>query len=183
MSITSQDLPESPLLSDDECKWVELQPEFERLGYRFRPRFRQGWVPSWDVKAPFAGSRCEDYLSLRVRRAISSLRVLMNEQNAHIMDAVRLSDNARVIVKRLPTDERGQREAEITAFLSGLQSQRIFTVPLLDTIRLRCPDDTLFLVLPELVEWDHTSFKSHGEILDFVRQILYVSSSLSRGHK
>ena len=30
--------------------WRQRSELFERRGYRMRPRFRPGWVPSWQVK-------------------------------------------------------------------------------------------------------------------------------------
>ncbi|KZW00965.1 hypothetical protein EXIGLDRAFT_666792 [Exidia glandulosa HHB12029] len=150
-----------PDISESERPWVELQPEFEQLGYRFRPRFRQGWKPSWDEDGP-AGRFCgaEDAVMLDYRSVI---------------DAFRLRDKARVVIKMLPANhEGGQNELQITRYLGNpAGGGHTATVPLLDTLVLPSRPDLIFMVLPELVRWNTRRFARVDEALNFVRQLLH----------
>ena len=52
-----------------EVWWVDRSEMFERHGYQMRPRFRRGWVPSWQI-GPRKWLRLkipEDAIRLRVR--------------------------------------------------------------------------------------------------------------------
>lgn len=50
-----------------ETFWMEHQQWLEDKGYMLRPRFRRGWVPSWDVDdARVMPYSVEDSILLRV---------------------------------------------------------------------------------------------------------------------
>lgn len=53
-------------LTEDEEEWKAKGSLLESRGYRLRPRYHEGWTPSWtgrDVKL----QRCEDWHRLPVR--------------------------------------------------------------------------------------------------------------------
>ncbi|KAG6808910.1 hypothetical protein H0H92_002387, partial [Tricholoma furcatifolium] len=75
-----------------EIFWVEHQPYLLSRGYQLRPRYRPEWIPSWkDHPTPFRTlSKFEDSLTIRNRKTL---------------DAVRIRDGARVLLKRIDTSE------------------------------------------------------------------------------
>lgn len=162
--------------NDLERRWTELQPEFDRLGYRFRPRHRPGWTPSWDISDPFSRHEHEDSIPLPVRRSDTYFgHMLMYAQEEDVIDAVRVVDNARVCIKMLTADEEGKTEVGIASFLgTSSDGRRTPTVPVLDTVVLPDRPDLLFLVMPELLMWNCVPFEHVDEVLDFVRQMLFV---------
>lgn len=52
----------SEILAPYEIFWRDRCSLFEKHGYRLRPRFRPGWVPSWYTNDVYKVS-CEDNLS------------------------------------------------------------------------------------------------------------------------
>ncbi|KZW00964.1 hypothetical protein EXIGLDRAFT_112622 [Exidia glandulosa HHB12029] len=149
-------------IRDHEKPWVALQPGFERLGYRFRPRFRQGWAPSWDWSPQDLVSRLEYEDALVLTRV-------------KIMDATRIHDNARVVIKMLFAECRAAEEAAIAEFLGGSDPEfKRPIVPLLEKIVFPSRPDLTFLVFPELVRWDTRPFTFVAEALDFARQAIYA---------
>ena len=52
-------------LADGEKWWRDRAYVLERRGYRLRPRFRPGWVPSWLVNGK-GYENCEDAIFLSV---------------------------------------------------------------------------------------------------------------------
>ena len=49
-------------LADGELVWKAKGPLFESHGYRLRPRYHDGWIPSWLNKDVELES-CEDWYS------------------------------------------------------------------------------------------------------------------------
>lgn len=54
-------------LTSLEIWWCDLQPWLEEKGYRLRPRYRPGWVPSWHNKKGLRWEACEDGQRIIVR--------------------------------------------------------------------------------------------------------------------
>ncbi|KAH9971414.1 kinase-like domain-containing protein [Lactifluus volemus] len=143
-------------ISEHEAWWVERQQALEQVGYMLRPRFRLGWKPSW------AGTdknhrRFEDGIGLRMREC---------------MDAIRISDERPVMLKRLPPEEEGLYELDINKIFSTASlslSPRNHCVPLLDVIRL--PDDPPIVVNPLLRPFYDPRLQTFGEFVTFFSQI------------
>ncbi|QRV72162.1 Tyrosine kinase specific for activated [Ceratobasidium sp. AG-Ba] len=148
-----------------EKRWVSYQPYLLSKGYQLRPRYRQGWVPSWRT----SGKRiheCED------RGDTLALNIL---------DATRLSDNRQVAIKILipsPHDRNGAEEVEILQYFSSdeLKSDPAnHAVPCLDTFPIPDEPGGTFIVTPLLVEYNHPHFWDLSEIQDFLDQIFEAS--------
>lgn len=94
------------------------------------------------------------------------------------MDAVRLSDNRTVIIKRT---QKEKREGEMAAFFSTserLGNSRNHCVPVYDCISDTVDPEIEMLVMPLLRSFNDPPFEAVGEVLDFVRQTLEVQSIL-----
>ena len=50
-----------------ETRWRDTQSLLEKHGYMLRPRYRPGWVPSWQKNPSLNPERCEDYIMPPVR--------------------------------------------------------------------------------------------------------------------
>lgn len=175
MADSDMDPPEFGRISG-EMEWVNLQPEFERLGYRFRPRYRVDWVPSWRGQAHDNEFLPEDSLWIYVGCADAAPPSSERLLKGPVLDAVRQRDGCRVFVKRLEANEHGRREEAITTFLARDQwGQRTPAVPVLDVLRIPACPEAVFLVLAELVPWDYCPFEQLIEVVDFVRQLVQVS--------
>ncbi|KAA1476394.1 kinase-like protein [Dentipellis sp. KUC8613] len=148
-----------------ERQWRTIQPWLQSQGYMLRPRFRPGWVPSWNSKAAgkeFDVEKSEDSIPHASVNAATTI------------DAIRISDGRRVCLKRVPCQEEDSVEVAITTFLSQSKQQkdtRNHAIPLLDVIRA---PDHCFMVFPfyrTLIS--HVGyFDTIGEAFDMVDQTL-----------
>ncbi|KAF8893552.1 kinase-like domain-containing protein [Infundibulicybe gibba] len=134
----------------DHADWLKQQ------GYVLRPRYQPGWVASW--KHP--------------REIVES-----EDAGIHmwpwIMDATRISDQARVILKRVQRDEY-PREAEIgQMFSSGLLSgdDSNHCIPTYDILSVPNNDNEILIVTPFLTNATDPEFSTVGEAIEFFRQI------------
>ncbi|KAF9475435.1 kinase-like protein [Pholiota conissans] len=145
--------------SASELFWVGIQPFLLSRGYRLRERYQPDWKPSWIAdsgKPSKLRALCEDRLSLE----------------GPVMDAVRISDNSRVVLKKVRT---AGFEISVSQFLSSptlRQDPRNHTVPLLDVIPLPTDDDWALLVMPKLLEFQRLPFRRVGEFCEAVLQYL-----------
>jgi hypothetical protein len=102
----------------------------------------------------------------------------------YIMDAVRISDDLPVVLKRLDTsedeDDKNTDELDTTLGLLGetagadpsnpcMRAYEIFTMP---------DGKTRILVTPLLRPWESPVFETIGEVVDFFGQVLDVSAYL-----
>lgn len=90
------------------------------------------------------------------------------------MDAKRISDGKRIMMKRLV---KGDRELEIARFLSSeemLKDPRNRCVPVLDVFSEE-DSHLVFMVMPLLTIYSEPPFATVDEAVDFVRQLLEVS--------
>ncbi|KAF8602490.1 kinase-like protein [Ceratobasidium sp. AG-I] len=148
-------------LSEAEKRWVSFQPYLLSKGYQLRPRYRQGWVPSWKTTGahPFD---CEDSADSLVFR---------------VLDATREQDNSQVVIKMLAPsndDREGDEELEILQHLSTSICQSDpanHTVPCLDSFPMPGVEGGMFYVMPLLSEYKDPPFYDLGEICDFLLQM------------
>jgi hypothetical protein len=99
---------------------------------------------------------------------------LIAAQKAHVLDATRVEDGVKVVLKRVPAEGH---EVRIAFYLSSVEMRsdpRNRTVPLLDIIAL--PDDTehVLLVMPYLRVFYTPPFHCRAEVVEALRQLLQV---------
>ncbi|TFK74338.1 hypothetical protein BDN72DRAFT_833692 [Pluteus cervinus] len=134
----------------DKAAWLEAQ------GYKLRPRYQPGWEP--DIPMVDAYVMNENFVPMA---------------RASIVDAIRMKDGKRVLLKRLYRS-KNLHEIEI--------SQLLGTGPLASDPRNHCAlvDDILspsdepdlkFMVFPFLQQLTAIPFDSFGEIVDFLQQV------------
>ena len=96
-------------------------------------------------------------------------------QRETVLDALRISDNTYVYLKRVP---RESREYEVAEFFSSEDRKcdaRNHCVPVLDYIEDDRMPEYALIVTPLLRLFNDPEFATIGEILEFVRQTLEVS--------
>ncbi|KAI0829362.1 kinase-like domain-containing protein [Trametes gibbosa] len=154
-------------LTSEEVVWSRVQLYLEEHGYLLRPRYRQGWIPSWRGQEPGAWARAEDGLTLPAR--------------VNVIDAIRIADNSLVYIKKVRAD--GDEQA-IVAHLNTVelrQDARNRSVPILDT--LPHPDEgSRFIVMPFLRYIDSPDFACVEEILYCGEQLLEGLVFLHENH-
>ncbi|CAE6507625.1 unnamed protein product [Rhizoctonia solani] len=148
-------------LSEVERFWVSYQPYLLSKGYQLRPRYRPGWVPSWEDTNldPISCEDSDNALPIRT------------------LDATRLSDQLQVIIKIVmpSTDDReGEEELVILRHLSSepySTHPRNHAVECLDSFSVPGVDRGMFYVMPLLRAYDDPPFHDLGEIREFLTQV------------
>ncbi|GLB42440.1 putative expressed protein [Lyophyllum shimeji] len=146
-------------LRKGELFWAAYQPFLLSRGYKLRPRYDPDWVPTWK-KLGKPIERLYDYED--------SITI----EKGHVLDAVRVSDGRKVILKRVLTSTE---EIPIARYLSSepLSSDpRNNAVPILDTILLPNDDSSALIVMPLLLPLYAIPFRRVGEFAEAVRQYL-----------
>ncbi|KAJ7785633.1 hypothetical protein B0H16DRAFT_1295172, partial [Mycena metata] len=148
-----------------ELCWVEHQPFLLSRGYLLRPRFRPGWVPPWTL--PGAGRESDAGPS----------STLIISQRPNVLDAVRLLDGTKVVLKRVRT---WTSEIPVGVYLNrDPEDPHNHTYRLLDIIPLADDNDFALIVMPFLRGFDSPIFRSVEEVAEAMRQFLQVSFSLA----
>ncbi|CEL61326.1 hypothetical protein RSOLAG1IB_09939 [Rhizoctonia solani AG-1 IB] len=145
-------------LSANEKLWVKYQPYLLEKGYQLRPRYHPGWVRSWEGtnRNPRA---CEDSLT------IASFK---------IMDAIRIRDGKRVIVKVFDT-QATPSELPILQYLSAetIQSDsRNHCACALDSFPVPDDDGWVFVVMDTYYSVFVKPFETVEEVVELIRQLL-----------
>ncbi|KAJ7475421.1 hypothetical protein B0H11DRAFT_1865665 [Mycena galericulata] len=144
-------------LTSADTYWRDLQPWLEERGFRLRPRFRQGWTPSWRLTGGVAILAEDSYSPLRHQ----------------IVDAVRIRDGALVILKKVKKDNH-PLEVDIHTFLSSeplINDPKNHCIPLLEVLEPPSIPGTQLLVMKLLRDYEDPYFDTIGEAVDFFRQI------------
>jgi hypothetical protein len=95
-------------------------------------------------------------------------------QNSEVLDAIRVKDGARVVLKRVPVPGR---ELNIALSLSSTEMRsdpRNHTVPIFDVVTLPDNKDNVLLVMPHLRIFNTPPFHCRGEVVEALRQFLQV---------
>ncbi|KIM39294.1 hypothetical protein M413DRAFT_447238 [Hebeloma cylindrosporum] len=140
----------------DEKVWLSLQPHLLSRGYRLRPRYEPGWIPSWTRIPGVYPTECEDSL-----RRVGKL-----------IDAIRISDGSKVVIKQVDTSTS---ELPLAMKLSSAELRsdpRNHAVPALDVILIPGNDDMALLVMPFLMDFNDLPFRHVGEVVEMVEQFL-----------
>ncbi|KAI0744026.1 hypothetical protein C8Q80DRAFT_1184592, partial [Daedaleopsis nitida] len=146
-------------LTPPEIWWRDHRPWLAEHGYALRPRYQPDWKPSWKGRTTKLASEFEDY---------------QLPTNGDILDAVRVSDNNLVALKRIKKEEH-PFEVEVAQYLYSeeLRSDpRNHTIPLLDVLAV--PDDPTLtvLVMPLMRACGSPRWDTVGEVIAFVKQAL-----------
>ncbi|KAI9450981.1 hypothetical protein BJY52DRAFT_134251 [Lactarius psammicola] len=145
-------------LAPSEVWWQDRYDDIERCGYQLRPRYRPGWMPSWRGSNKDLFS-VEDGQPCLLRAA---------------MDATRLHDRKRVVLKKVLPEE-GPHELQISRTFSSVEvatDPLNHCVPLLDVIELspRFGSQKL-MVFPLLRPFNRPRIQTFGEFAAFFIQI------------
>ncbi|KAG2150397.1 kinase-like domain-containing protein [Suillus clintonianus] len=144
-------------LAKEEIWWRDHFLWLKDIGYQLRSRYAPGWVPSWQGTDK-NWVACEDSFWL---------------PTAQVISAIRTSDGAHVILKRIQPS-RHPHEIEISRFVASepLRSQREnHCVAVLDVLDVPNDPDEAILILPLLRDFNDPPFETIGEIIDFVVQV------------
>ncbi|KAJ7078440.1 kinase-like domain-containing protein [Mycena belliarum] len=145
-------------LSVDEGEnfWRQSQPFLLALGYQLRPRYRPDWIPSWTLKTNYWGEY-EDGLTFAI--------------NDSVLDATRMQDGKKVVLKRVPT--KGEELKMITYLTTpSLRSDlRNRTIPVLDIIHLLNTSLSL-IVMPYCRVFNYPPFHCSNEFIEAMTQFL-----------
>ncbi|PSR73557.1 hypothetical protein PHLCEN_2v10476 [Hermanssonia centrifuga] len=144
-------------LNEYEVPWRDRQVFLASQGYMLRPRYRPGWVPSWQTDTSKYPEEFEDYWELPPRQ--------------HLIDATRISDGQLVYMKRVRS---GDAESTIARMLSSgrlSEDPRNHCVPILDYILDKDDPSIAYMVMPYLRLTDSPPFETVNDIIDFGSQI------------
>ncbi|KAF8200021.1 hypothetical protein K438DRAFT_1583130 [Mycena galopus ATCC 62051] len=157
----------SDVLPPGEAYWRDRHDWLKTCGYVLRPRFRPGWTPSWKGDSTKSEFLSEDGAAL---------------PHHVLMDAVRVSDNATVVLKKI--DEKlHPYEVEIGTFLTSLgPSPANHCVPVLETLHPPDDENVAIIVMPLLRKYDSPQFDTIGEAVEFFRQIFEGLQFLHHQH-
>ncbi|THH28987.1 hypothetical protein EUX98_g5199 [Antrodiella citrinella] len=138
-----------------EATWRAKQKFLESKGYMLRPRYHQGWKPSWEGTGK-EKAQCEDSIPLPLRK--------------NLIDATRTSDNKLVYIKRVEPDDVETRIALMLSSDDARRDPRNHAVPVLD--HFENDADSAYLVMPLLRALDDPPFLRVGDMLEFCDQVL-----------
>lgn len=144
-------------LLPEEQFWKEFQPWLLSHGYKLRPRYDPNWKPSWTgtKKSPL---NCEDHRRLHT---------------INVLDAIRTSDDTRVILKSVWRDA-GPQEASILMYLSQEEytsKPDNHSVPVIEVLEVPNHENHHIVAMPPLRPFDDPPMRTIGEAVDFFRQI------------
>ncbi|KAI0041032.1 hypothetical protein FA95DRAFT_1565793 [Auriscalpium vulgare] len=138
-----------------ERSWLANQKVIEAAGYRLRPRYREGWKPSW----------------ARWRLPHSWFEDGQFNPTPTVMDATRAVDGKQVVLKLVP--ETCVFEEEMAKLFSAEPHRMVpqnHCIPLEDTLKL--PDKPMpTLVYPRMRPYNDPRFRTFGEVVAFIHQI------------
>ncbi|KAJ7700291.1 kinase-like domain-containing protein [Mycena metata] len=166
------------ILDPSETFWRDLQPWLSQCGFRLRPRFRRGWIPSW--KTP-GGSV-----------VIGSSEILSEDswglRRPQLMDAVRIIDGLPVVLKRI-SNALHRFESEIHRHIASPNSPfseslepKNHCAPLLNILHPPDNIEALILVMPLMRKYDSPGFDTVGEVVDFFQQIFEGLQFMHKHH-
>ena len=93
----------------------------------------------------------------------------------NLIDAIRISDNRLVYIKRVHARRNEEQIATFFSKDSLRQDPRNHCVPVLDLIPDDCDENISYIVMPFLRLIDDPPFRHINDIVEFIDQILEVS--------
>ncbi|KAH9478481.1 hypothetical protein JR316_0008936 [Psilocybe cubensis] len=158
------------LITQLEARWVEIYPFLLQHGYMLRPRYHPNWKPPWNRPWNFFKDLFDfpDFISY---------------QKYNLMDATRISDGARVVMKQVFLEEDNVPLLEYLNSPEMRADPRNNTVPLLEVIPLpsqyemaKSRESAVLLVMPllfPLMSWSFP-FQHVREIVEAIDQLIKV---------
>ncbi|TDL14245.1 hypothetical protein BD410DRAFT_903095 [Rickenella mellea] len=143
-------------LDDDEIWWRDHEKLLDQHGYTLRPRYRNGWVPSWFGKPDIKWTRCEDSHSMR---------------HPAVMDVAR-RDGTDVMLKKVAAESKELTIAQFLTTPELLQDPRNHCVPIFDHFADDGDPSVNFIAMPVLRTFDDPPFYTVSEVLEFIEQTL-----------
>jgi hypothetical protein len=161
-------------LGEHEEWWAERQQALEKAGYMLRPRYRQGWRPSWTGTSKFYLDFEDGQAQIVSVYDLPCITYSHDSQRRLVMDATQVSDGAPVMMKRLLAKE-GPYELQINRIFSSdplASDPRNHCTRLLEVIEL--PNDLPIMVHALLRPFNKPRFQTFGEFIAFFGQISEV---------
>ncbi|GBE80574.1 predicted protein [Sparassis crispa] len=160
--VAKVDLASIPIVGPGELRpteyfWRDLQPWLAEHGYMLRPRYRPGWIPSWEATGLYY-RKCEDGITITYPQ---------------VLDATRISDGEIVALKKVSISLHPY-EVEIGHIFSSEPSSldhRNHCVPIYEVLQVPDQDDIVLLVMPLLRDYKEPRFQTVGEAVEYFRQV------------
>ena len=93
-----------------------------------------------------------------------------------LVDAIRISDNKRVYIKRLPTDSEELKIALLLGSETAIKDPKNHSVAVFDHFEDPNDPSTSYMVMPFLRPINDPPFETVRDVVDFVDQMLEVSA-------
>ncbi|KAJ7151667.1 kinase-like domain-containing protein [Mycena filopes] len=145
--------------------WIDHHLFLLSRGYQLRPRYHPDWIPPWTLPG--------------ARRAVD-YEESYQETRSNVLDAVRISDGSKVVLKRVRT---WTPEIALGRHLNSekcLKDPHNRTYRLLDIIPLFDDDDFAIIVMPFLRLFDSPVFRTFHEVTEAMLQLLQGLEFLHR---
>ncbi|KAJ7155629.1 kinase-like domain-containing protein [Mycena filopes] len=158
------------ILGPSEQFWTNHQPWLERCGYKLRPRYSPGWVPSWS-NAIEERSNFEDGHQMPYGHVV--------------LDAVWISDGVFVVLKKIRPSKHPD-EVNICSMLAAgyLGSDpHNHCVPVYEVLCVPDDEDMVLMVMPFLSNWLFPEFHTVAEVVDFGLQFIHRQNIAHRDCK
>ncbi|TFK74323.1 hypothetical protein BDN72DRAFT_744001, partial [Pluteus cervinus] len=155
-------LHQTEFLWRDQYEWLETK------GYKLRPRYQPGWEPDIPTTQLSLSLNQDFFPTTRVA----------------IVDATRIKDGKRVLLKRISKTDH-PHEIEITRALNTVplaSDSRNHTVHLEELLDPPGDTDVTIAVFPFLQQLVALRFDTVGEIIDFIRQIFTGLQFMHQNH-
>ena len=146
-------------------------------GYILRPRYREGWTPSWLGTGRWHLDYEDgiDNLVRGLRNFGPSPLTAGVQPYFHVLDATDLSGEEVSI--KVVTNTQHPNEIAISQYLGSkklLEDSRNHCVPVYDVLADPCGTTNSLLVMKRLRDFNDPAFTAVGEALDFIAQTLEV---------
>ncbi|KAI0345533.1 kinase-like protein [Trametopsis cervina] len=145
-------------LLPSEQFWKGKESLLLHNGYQLRPRYREGWKPSWTLKENL-DMEPQGFEDFHRRKTPATL-----------MDATEVASGRTVCIKLVRSDR--QEHNILALFKKHAEDSRNHCVPLLETFGDPDNPDDIYMVMPYLRPIDKPPFETLGDVIDFVSQML-----------
>ncbi|KAF9040815.1 hypothetical protein BJ165DRAFT_324831 [Panaeolus papilionaceus] len=135
--------------------WVKHYRLLMKRGYRLHDKFAPDWIPPWELDPRVHPLNC-----------VESIPV-----GSSFLDAIRMSDGLRVMIKKVKTEKM---ELPIMMYLAtpALRNDpRNHSVPLLDAIPVPGDDSIVLAVMPLLMDLNKLPFRRVGEVVEVFERL------------
>ncbi|KAK0430632.1 kinase-like domain-containing protein [Armillaria borealis] len=148
---------------EKEMFWVNMQPFLASLGYMLRPRYHPDRIPSWESDP-----------QPKVLRFYEDQHIIHTGRGWRILDATRLTDGSKVILKAVLLQE-GEFELAISRFLSTelmRRDPRNNAIPVLGAFPIPGVQGLALIVMPMFHYFASPGFHCRLEYIELFRQLL-----------